>query len=166
MKINLGTRTRKVIAAAVLAAVATTGMSGLTPLHAAKDAGAMEIGPSTTFARTSYANITCNSNHNQVRLTIGATAPKSGQWVRYRYYMTDGRTGSWTQWNQRYTYPGLYGTGTLFDFTFNTWDGGSWNTYVEVQWHNGSFWTNHQGYWAQQYQAGYYYHQTGIGCRT
>lgn len=160
------TRTRKLLATMLIAATAVTVASGFTPLGPTRDAGAMEIGPSTTFARTMSASLICNTNHNQVRLSIGVTVPPQGQWVRFRYYLSDGRTGNWSSWVQRPVYRSVLGVSSLVDHTWNVWDASSWSAYVEVQWWNGNQWTNHIGLWAQRFQALYSYRQAGLGCYT
>jgi hypothetical protein len=133
-------------------------------------AAAMEIGPgSIAFGGLSSANVSCNADHNQVRVNITAavqTGYFNGQWIAYRYYSTDGRTALWTSWQQKAVHYNGYNPSTLIDQTFNVSDGGDHRIFVEIMWWNGVQWTNYQGYWAQRGQAGYYYTSWNGFCYT
>jgi hypothetical protein len=154
-------RLRKIALAAAVSVGAMSVLAGATPLTAANSAEAMAISPATiTWGGHLDSSISCSEYWNQVRLEINASVQTgffNGQWLAFRFYLSDGKGSLWTGWETRFVHYNGYRTTPLFDATFNNvGDGGYYSSYVELMWHDGQRWSNPVGRWSQRFQAGFY----------
>jgi hypothetical protein len=166
---RLGGAARRAIAAIILIVATVVGVVGF-------GSGAAHAQGMTPGGGWYDASITCSQNGVrtggfkpstlQVAVNISAQWGYTNQYVAYRFWTSNGRTSSWSNWQTAWVGPFGSGRNAVFNQTYSVDTYGSYDAYVEILWSNGHSWTESAGFWTDKYQRGFYYPTLSSTCLT